>query len=425
MGHRVVITGIGPVTSAGIGRGAFFDGLWKGQGLAQPIPDRFSRAHALSSRWYVPLPEVSFAVHGLQLRHENLLQSQDRLAILAAKLALEDAGFTMVAREGGMRVDGLEGGLILGSALSDLQTAFDSHLSHCLPPALLPTLFPERRPLFSRMAVPKTMTNAPAAWISLCFGLTASCSTVSASCASGTQALGEAFRRIKDGYDPLVLAGGVESLRDPDGFFMRGFDVLGVLTQSADGPPRPFSRRRSGFLFAEGGACVLVLEELERALARRAPIYAELADYRANSDASSLLQMEPEGRQIRRLLRELSEGRRIDYLNAHGTGTIANDEIEARAIQSVFGDASSQPWINSTKGLLGHTLGASGAIEAAVTALSVAHGTVHANLTDEPIPNLNLPLAPRQGRLEHALSVSYGFGGHNAGLLFQRYERPR
>jgi 3-oxoacyl-[acyl-carrier-protein] synthase II len=219
----------------------------------------------------------------------------------------------------------------------------------------------------------------------------------------------------------VVLTGGVECLHDPYGAIMRGFDALGALTQSQDGHPQPFSRNHSGFLFAEGGACLLVLEELEHAHRRHAPIYAEIVDYRANSDASNIVQLDPEGKQIIRLLRELSSSGPIDYLNAHGTGTVANDTVESQAIQTVFGNRNVQPLINSTKGILGHTFGASGAIEAAVAALSVARGSIHGNLTSDPMPDLNLPLDTANTPVEQALSVSYGFGGHNGGLLFRKY----
>jgi 3-oxoacyl-[acyl-carrier-protein] synthase II len=322
-----------------------------------------------------------------------------------------------------MVIDGLDGpSAIIGTGLSGMQTALESYLAHCVPPAILQSVFPERRFAFNRMVVPKTMTNSPAAWASICFGLSGACTTLNASCASGTYAIGEAFRRVRDGYDAVVLTGGVESLREDFGFIMRGFDALGVLTQSPDGCPRPFGKKRSGFLFAEGGACLLVLEELERARERGASIYAEILDFRANSDASNIMQMDPEAKQVIRLLGELSAGRKIDYLNTHGTGTVANDAIEARAIQTVFGDRARQPLLDSTKGLLGHTLGASGAIEAAVTALALARGGIHGNRTEDPLEDLNLPLGRLEAPLEHAISVSYGFGGHNGALLFKRYE---
>jgi 3-oxoacyl-[acyl-carrier-protein] synthase II len=213
------------------------------------------------------------------------------------------------------------------------------------------------------------MPNSPAAWVSICFGIHGQSHTINASCASGTCAVGEAFRRIRDGYDHTVLCGGVENLKESSGAIMRGFDMLGALTKSPDGIPRPFSKNRSGFLFSEGGACMLVLESLEHARARNAPIYAEILDYQACSDAANIVQIEKTGTRITLMLREICRTRRIDYLNAHGTGTETNDAVEEAVIQTIFGDANTQPLVNSTKGILGHTFGTSGALEAAVTAI--------------------------------------------------------
>lgn len=422
--RRVVISGIGPVTSVGIGREPFFEGVWGQRVNARPIPTSFTRFYAPRSRWYVPLPEFALADYGLRLPHEQILQPEDKMVLLAARLALEDAGYPVQNDDGRLTVAGLEtASLILGTGLSGMQTTFESLLCHCLTRDVVETTFPGERLRYNRMVVPRTMPNSPAAWASIGFGLGGACSTLNASCASGTYAIGEAFRRIKDGYATLVLAGGVENLQDTFGFNLRGFDALSVLTQAADGRPRPFSRNRTGFLFAEGGACLLVLEELTHAIERHAPIYAELGDYCATSDASNIVQIDPEGKAIHRLLGELAAEGKIDYLNAHGTGTLANDEVEARMIQAVFGDQAQQPWINSTKSIVGHTLGASGAIEAAVTALAVARGTVHGTITDDLIPDLNVPLETVRAPIATALSVSYGFGGHNGGLRFQRF-RP-
>ncbi|MCK4679384.1 MAG: beta-ketoacyl-[acyl-carrier-protein] synthase II, partial [Bacteroidales bacterium] len=201
---------------------------------------------------------------------------------------------------------------------------------------------------------------------------------------------------------------------------MRGFDSLGTLTKSEDGLPRPFSKKRSGFLFAEGGGGILILEELESALKRGADIYAEIIDYESCSDAYSLVQIDKSGSQIKSMLSKLIKGRKIDYFNTHGTGTILNDGVEARVIQSLFGEESNQPVINSTKGMLGHSIGASGAIEAIVSALSVKNSTIHANVTEDPIDNLNLPSRNIHKQIHLALSSSYGFGGHNAAILFKK-----
>jgi 3-oxoacyl-[acyl-carrier-protein] synthase II len=423
MSNRVVITGIGPVTSVGIGVDEFFEQIWAGQPQIRPIPASFGRGYSLHSGFYVPLPEVSFANQGLGIAQENLMQSEDKMVILAAKLALEDAGFACRNAQGRFLVEGLpQVSMTLGTGLTGMQTAFESYMSHTLPKELLQSALPDRKLVFNRMVVPKTMPDSPAAWASIMFGLKGPCLALNASCASGTYAIGEAFQRIRFGSSVLALAGGVESLVDPGGFMMRGFDVLGVLTRSSDGRPAPFSKNRSGFLFAEGGACLLVLEELQHARARNARIYAEISGYSANSDAYSILQIDPEARQIKGLLSELAAGQKIDYLNSHGTATVANDQIEAESIRAVFGTQSNQPLINSTKGILGHTLGASGAIEAAVTALSIARSSVHGNLTLDPVDDLNLPLQSVNCEVRAAISVSYGFGGHNAGLLLTRFE---
>ncbi len=201
---------------------------------------------------------------------------------------------------------------------------------------------------------------------------------------------------------------------------MRGFDALGALTASPDGIPRPFSTERSGFLFSEGGGCVLVLEEFEHACRRGARVYAEIAGYVMNSDAHNIVQMEVSGVAIDALLGDLLGGRRPDYFNAHGTGTPLNDQIEAAAIRRLFGDAAHQPLINSTKGLIGHTIGASGAIEAAVAALSIHQGIIHGNILGEPMPDLNLVKETVESPIESAVSVSFGFGGHNAALFLTK-----
>jgi 3-oxoacyl-[acyl-carrier-protein] synthase II len=423
MHKRVVITGIGPVSSVGIGVEKFFEEIWAGRPRITTIPASFLCGYALHSGFYVPLPEISLREHHLEVAQENLMQPGDRMVVLAAKLALEDAGFSCVNHDGRVSVDGLDSvSLTLGTGLASMQTALESYLSHNLGKETPQDGPCGRKPLFSRMVVPRTMPDSPAAWTSIVFGLTGPCLTLNASCASGTYAVGEAFQRVRSGIAPVALAGGVESLLDPGGFMMRGFDVLGVLTRSPDGRPVPFSKNRSGFLFAEGGACLLVLEELEHAQSRGARVYAEVAGYCANSDAYSIMQIDPEARQIRTLVAELASGQQVDYMNAHGTGTTQNDLIEAQVIQELFGRKDEQPLINSTKGILGHTLGASGAIEAAVTALSIARGTVHGNLTSEPLDDLNLPLESQGCRIERALTVSYGFGGHNAGLLLTRVE---
>jgi 3-oxoacyl-[acyl-carrier-protein] synthase II len=421
MAHRVVISGIGPMTTIGSGVATFWRSLISMKFSASPIPAEFERRYTFHSRWYVPLPKVLLADHGLQFPFESAMQQEDRMAIVGAKLAFEDAGFPLERSERGMRAHNLDRcSILIGTGLGGLESAFESYCAHRFDKdrdAASPAGFK-----FNRMVIPATMPNSPAAWLSICYGMHGQSATINASCASGTMAIGEAFRRIRDGYDDVVLCGGVECLKDSSGAIMRGFDLLGALTKSMDGMPRPFSAMRSGFLFSEGGACMLVLESHSHARSRDARIYAELLDYQSCSDAANIVQIEKSGQQITGMLGSISDGRSIDYLNAHGTGTEVNDEVESLAIQRVFGDAGRQPLISSTKGIVGHTLGASGAISAAATALSVAHDAVHGNLTDNPIENLNLPLSSVTASVRRALTVSYGFGGHNAALLLGKVD---
>ncbi len=418
MKKRVVVTGIGPVTSLGIGRSDFFEKLCQRQMVLQRIPDSFGRSYTFKSQFMVPAPEFSLADFALPASLMGVMEKNAQLAVVAAKLALEDAGFSLEVGARYFEVVGLsEADIIIGIGMSSLQTAFDSYLAHLDGSEL--SLPVKKR--FNRLVIPLLMPNAVAAWPGILYGIKGTSYTINAACASGTLAIGEAYRRITDGYSKLVLTGGVEYLGDQAGAVMRGFDQLDTLTKAEDGQPLPFSKQRSGFLFNEGAGCILVLEELNSALARGAAIYAELGGYESNSDAFHIVQMHESGREIVKLLQRLIKEYRIDYLNTHGTGTLSNDAIEAQVIQQVFGAAQQQPLLNATKGLLGHSLGASGALEVAVTALSLYHQKVHGNLIVEPLENLNLLSQTTEVELNCAVSTSYGFGGHHAAILLKRY----
>lgn len=194
--------------------------------------------------------------------------------------------------------------------------------------------------------------------------------------------------------------------------------MLTTLTTSPDGKPIPFSKDRSGFLFNMGASCILVLEELSHALKRKAPIYAEILDYEANCDAGSIIQMNPQGEKIEALFSKVHE-LPIDYINTHGTGTIQNDAIEANLIQKLF---PKMPYVGATKSILGHSIGASGALEAAVTVLSIKNKRIHGTLSHNMIENLNVPTKAINLDINYAISTSYGFGGHNSLLLFKKYD---
>ena len=437
MKRRVVITGIGPATAIGIGKKDFTAGIYGLKTCLTEILSRYEQTYTFKSRYFVPRPKFSLTDIGIHKSVEGMMEEASKLSVLCTKLALEDAGFQINNVDKYMQVEGLENcPIILGIGMSSLQTALESYTAHMAEtegsaPAsgigtrkgfgLRTGLESNHNPRFNRMVIPMLMTNSPAAWISILFGLKGSSYTVNAACASGSYALGEAYRTILDGRCDVALTGGVEALAEKNGAIMRGFDMLSTLTRAEDGRPLPFSCKRSGFLFNEGAGCILVLEELERARKRGADIYAEIVDYKACSDAYSIVQMDPTGDSITRLFQKIIKGIKIDYLNAHGTATIANDDIEAKVIQRIFGAKNTQPYINSTKGVLGHSIGASGALEAAITAISLKESRIHGNLTSDPMEDLNLPLETFEAPIEYALSASYGFGGHNALILLKRY----
>ena len=231
MAHRVVITGIGPVTSIGAGAATFWRALLNREFIASPVPAEFERRYSFHSRWYVPLQKISLADYGMRFPFESAMQQEDRMAVAGAKLALEDAHFPLEFSERGIRAGRLDHcSVLIGTGIGGLETAFESYCAHRFSQEQLRDDAAPGRFKFSRMVIPATMPNSPAAWVSICFGIHGQCATINASCASGTVAAGEAFRRIRDGYEDVVLCGGVECLRDSSGAIMRGFDLLGALT---------------------------------------------------------------------------------------------------------------------------------------------------------------------------------------------------
>lgn len=387
--RRVVITGIGPMWGETAGQEKFFTGLLEKKTLIEPVPSLFEQHSRMRSRFFVPPPRLE--------GYEKSMEEMSKIALGCTGLALADAGLADLAGAG----------VIMGVGMGSLNTGFTSYYSH---------VSGEGR--FNRLVIPMLMPNAPAAWISLKYGADRQCYSVNAACASGTVAIGEAYEKIAAGTMDLVLAGGVDCLSDSHGAIMRGFDSLGALTVSADGLSRPFSRQRSGFLFNMGAGCALILEELSHARKRDARIYGELVGYAGNTCSGGIVQM-PEDITPMLPLFEMARGHRIDYFNTHGTGTEQNDRMERDLICRLWGD--DQPFLNSTKGLIGHSIGASGALEAAATVLSIYHGQVHGNLTGDVIEGLDCPGESGALAIDYALSASYGFGGHNALLMLRRY----
>ena len=438
--RRVVVTGIGVVTPLAVGVAEFWRRALAGESVCEPLPAHWSTYYRPRSTVWAPLPSRDFAAQGISRVDAAQLDRSEQIAVVCAREALEAAGIAVRVKDVKKGTFTLEGvgpggaGVFMGTGIggaTSLMANVANHVGTSLlarHPAEAAAFGAHLRapPRFNPFAVTMTMPNGPGAVVGIRFGLHGRNTTCAAACASGTVAIGHALRAVRSGEMQLALAGGVEYLADEYGGLFRAFDAVRTLA-SGEGDPavsnRPFDAGRSGFLFAEGGGAVLVIEELGHALRRGAPVIAELAGYGETFDAHSVMMIEPSGAQLERMIAlaladaGVAPGE-VDYVNAHGTGTLLNDETEAALLGRVFGD---RPLVNSTKSLIGHTIGASGAIEAAVAALSIRDQTTHpsANL-ERPIGALRYVREPGPARIDCALSESFAFGGHNAALVLKR-----
>lgn len=438
----MALTGAGAITSLGTDVDLFWRRCLEGETVIEEIPEAWARHSPLRSRVWSPLGAWERETPLMTRIEKKQLDPASRIALLAAEEALRRAGLALESadpRRNAWRIAGVDGdraGVFLGTGVGGLHSCLESSRFIVLdqPRRALQELAGTEAVLadlaipraFNPFSVAMTMPNASAAALSIKLGLHGPCRTFAGACASGTVALGQAFRAIRQGECDLALAGGVEFLSDPFGCAFRGFDAVGALAAGPLPPDRinrPFDRERCGFLFSEGGGAVLVLEDLEEARRRAADVLAEIVGYGETADAHHLMAMAPEGRQIRRALDLcLADAglapADVGYVNAHGTGTPANDEVEARVLSELF---PPETRVNSTKSLLGHTLGASGAIEALVAALTLRDGVTHPsrNLTDPEVP-LAFVRAAEPVAARYAVSESFAFGGQNAVLALAK-----
>ena len=335
------------------------------------------------------------------------------LALGAATEAIADSGLDTEA-------EGKDIGVILSSGIGGLPTIEEQHARG------------EEKGMekVSPYFVPMAIANMAAAQVAIRFGLKGMCTCPVTACAGGTNAVGDAFHRIRDGYEPVMVCGGAESCISPLG--IGGFTSMKALSTATDpdAASLPFDVRRGGFVMGEGSG-VLVLEELEHARARGAHIYAEVVGYGANCDAYHFTAPAPGGAgAIDCMKLTLVDAdiapEQVDHINAHGTGTHMNDACETAAIHAVFGAHAKEMTVVSTKSMTGHLLGGAGGIEAVFTALALrdqfAPPTIH---YAQPDPECDLDYVPNTGRqqkMQYALSNSLGFGGHNACIALRRWE---
>ena len=440
---RVVVTGTGALSSFGSGSEALWRACLAGEDPSAPVPASWSTYYRATSRTWAPLPPMNFSAMGFS-RADVLTMSMPALLCAAASdEAMREAGATDLFRAAGPGA--LRAGVFVGTGFSGAKAPFDNYRAHLFGgmksrfEQLLQD-FPDDADLTEHVAALKaharvnplvicqTMPNAPSATVGIRFGLKGPNDTVCYACASGTVAIGRAYQAIKRGELNFAIAGGVEHLRDNAGGVFMGFDRLQTLAkpgaeQGAEN--RPFDRARTGFLFSEGGAGMLVLESASFARARGAAALAEVRGFALTSDAVSMVSISEDNNSICAMWDRLLEDARlaptdIGYLNAHGTATEINDQVESALIERYFGVG---PKINNTKSILGHTLGASGALEAIVTIKSLREQRVHVSRNlDHPIRELDFCKVSAAHPFDFALSESFGFGGHNAGLIFARVD---
>jgi 3-oxoacyl-[acyl-carrier-protein] synthase II len=435
-GRRVVVTGVGMLSPAGATTAECWAALLAGHGAVARVPEAWSRYAATTSAIWAPLPPIDWADRGIGRIEQMQLDTSGMLTIAAATEALHDAGIAARLIDPKKNTHALDVpspdrcGVFMGTGVGGITSFVGNLANHVMSPlprdGVDPAVLPPMPPRFSPYAVPAMMPNALSALVGIRWSLTGPNLTFAQACAAGTVAVGHAYRAIATGAVDLALCGGAEYLGDPYGGIFRGFDVARTLCTAGADPARanrPFDRDRTGFLLAEGGAAVLVCEEWEAAHRRGARPLAEVAGFAETFDGHSIMMMEPSGRRIADMLAAALDDAGcaaddIDYINAHGTGTLVNDEIESAVIERLFG---TRPLVAATKSLTGHCIGASGGIEAAVTALSLARQETHAcgNL-DAPIRDLRFVRDAGPCRIDTAITQSFAFGGHNAAVVMRR-----
>jgi 3-oxoacyl-[acyl-carrier-protein] synthase II len=345
-------------------------------------------------------------------REGRKMDRVSHFAIAASKLAWTDAGEP--------QADPARTSIVFSTGIGGLESLLKQH-----------SIFLEKGPdRVSPFMVPQLMPNASAGHVAMEFGFTGPNTCIVTACAAGAHAVGEGYRYIRDGLADVCLAGGTEASVLP--LTVSAFSQMQALTKSTDPEhaSRPFDADRDGFVLSEGAAAV-VLEDLEQAVARGARIYAEVVGYGASADAYHITAPQPEGlgavQAMEVALASAGEPPdAVDYINAHGTSTQLNDAAETRAIKKVLGDHAYRVAISSTKSMTGHMLGAAGALEAGIMALTIAEGVLPPTINYEtPDPECDLDYVPNEARkadVRLALSNSFGFGGQNAVIAMRRFE---
>ena len=415
---RVVVTGLGAVTPVGNTPKETWENLLNGVSGAAPIT--LFDATNFKTQFACEVKNLDVADY-LDRKEARKMDRYTQLALIAAKQAVEDCSMDL-ENEDKNRI-----GVVFGVGIGGIKT-FEDEVSYY-------ATHKEDGPKFNPFFIPKMIADIAAGQISIMYGFHGPNYITSSACASSSNALADAFNLIRLGKANVIVAGGAEAAICEAG--VGGFNAMKALSTRNDEPEkasRPFSASRDGFIMGEGAGC-LILEELEHAKARGAKIYAEMVGAGMSADAHHITASHPEGLGAKLVMQSALEDAgmnpdEIDYINVHGTSTHVGDISEAKAIKEVFGDAAFKLNISSTKSMTGHLLGAAGAVEAMATVLAVQNDIVPPTINHEAGDedpeidyNLNFTFNKAQKRVVRAgLSNTFGFGGHNACVVFRKYE---
>ena len=409
--NRVVITGLGPVTPIGIGKEAYHSAQLEGKNGISVITKFDTTGVACKFAGQV-LEDLSLFLDKKEMKYwDRFVQ----LAVIGADLAVKDSGLSSE------ELNSEHVGVLIGSGIGGIES-WEAQSN---------VLYTKGANRISPFFVPMMICNMASGAVSMRFGAQGPCSTVVTACATGTGAIGDAYRILQLGEAKVMIAGGSEAAITV--MSMAGFSNMKALSFRNDSPQtasRPFNASRDGFVLGEG-AGIVVLETLEHAQKRGAHIYAEVVGFATSADAYHMTNPAPEGRGAARAMRHALARAQINpeqvgYVNAHGTSTPAGDLAETQAIRAVYGEHAGKLAVSSTKSMTGHLLGAAGAIEAIATVQALSSGILPPtiNYTD-PDPELNLDYVPnvaREQQVEYAVSNSFAFGGQNAVLTFKRFQ---
>jgi 3-oxoacyl-[acyl-carrier-protein] synthase II len=429
MKRRVVITGVGPVTPVGTGKEGYWNSLIAGRSGAKRI--NFEGYDMAQYATKIACPVENFSLTDLIEKTKDIkyLGRTSQFAMLGVKLALEDAGFELEfvekARSQGdyqiKNIDSEKIGIVLGVACENMDLSEKYHRK------IIQFGGPMR---LSPFALPYTQISSVTTNISKKYGIKGASFSVNTACASGTHAIIEAYKQILMGEENMMVTGGAEACITPHTF--GGFVALSAMSTRNDEPEkasRPFDRDRDGFVLGEGSG-IIILEELTHALERGAHGYCEIKGFGSTSDAYHITQPDPGGDMQAKAIKDAlktaeTHFKEIDYINAHGTSTRLNDTVETLAIKKALGNHAYNVPISSTKSMTGHLIGGSGGIEVIATALMIERGKIHPTTNFEtPGEGCDLDYVPNktiEKPIQKALKNSFGFGGHNAVILLERY----